>query len=63
MYFTNFITDDSRPTTKKVRFRSSEKSLLRLNTYDQTPVSTNIENKILNKTRKLVKKSRCSYFL
>ena len=54
--FTNFITDDSRPTTKKVRFRSSEKSLLRLNTYDQTPVSTNIENKILNKIEKLVKK-------
>ena len=54
--FTNFITDDSRPTTKKVRFRSSEKSLLRLNTFDQTPISSNIENKILNKIEKLVKK-------
>ena len=41
---------------KRFALDPPEKSLLRLNTFDQTPVSSNIENKILNKIEKLVKK-------
>ena len=50
--FINLIKDKSRITTKKVRFRSGNTTLLRFNEFDQSPLPNFIENKII----KLIKK-------
>ena len=47
--------DDRRPTTLKQRFRSSGKSLLRVSTLHQDPISSKLENKIFSKLIKILK--------
>ena len=55
--FTNLIKDKSRITTKKVRFRSGNTTLLRFNEFDQSPISNFIENKVLNLIKKEINKT------
>ena len=54
--FVNLIKDKSRTTTKKVRFRSGNTTLLRFNEFDQSPIPNFIENKVLNLIKKEIKK-------
>ena len=50
------IIDDSRPTTVKKRYRTSEKNLFRVNIQDQRPISKIIQDKIFNEFKKIIKK-------
>jgi rfaE bifunctional protein kinase chain/domain len=50
----HLVIDDSRPTTKKLRFRDDQKSLLRVSILDQNPVSLNIQNKLLKNLKKII---------
>jgi rfaE bifunctional protein kinase chain/domain len=45
----NFVVDDSRPTTLKQRFRSKGKTLLRVSHLHQGPISRELQKIILNK--------------
>lgn len=51
------IIDDSRPTTIKKRYRTSEKTLFRVNIQDQRPISKIIQNKIFLEFKKDIKKT------
>jgi rfaE bifunctional protein kinase chain/domain len=46
--------DRSRPTTKKIRYRSLEKTLLRVNNFRQHHISLEIQNSIINYLEKYV---------
>ena len=46
--------DKSRPTTKKIRYRSLEKTLLRVNNFRQHHISLEIQNSIINYLEKHV---------
>ena len=48
--------DKSRPTTKKIRYRSSEKTLLRVNSFRQHHISKEIQDSIINYLERQVKK-------
>jgi rfaE bifunctional protein kinase chain/domain len=44
----HILKDDSRPTTLKQRFRASGKTLLRVSHLSQIPISTSLQDQILN---------------
>jgi rfaE bifunctional protein kinase chain/domain len=46
--YANLLTDDSRPTTLKQRFRSKGKTLLRVSHLHQGAISTKIQNEIFS---------------
>lgn len=50
------ITDESRPTTLKQRYRCSGKSMLRVSHLHQEPISLDLQNKILNILKSKIKK-------
>lgn len=45
-----FVIDDSRPTTLKQRFRSKNKTLLRVNHFRQHQISQDLQKELCNKT-------------
>ena len=53
---TNFILDNNRPTTLKQRFRSKNKTLLRVNHLHQNAISESNQKKILNKLKLIMPK-------
>ena len=59
----NYIfIDETRPTTLKQRFRSHEKTLLRVSHLHQTAISTEIQDKIYSVLEKEIKKSNLLVF-
>lgn len=56
------VIDDSRPTTKKLRFRDDQKSLLRVSILNQNAVSLNIQNKLLKNLKKIIPKTNLLIF-
>ena len=52
----NIFIDDSRNTNLKKRYRVPEKTLLRVNLYDQREISKKIQDKIFNKIKKISSK-------
>ena len=57
-----FFEDERRPTTLKQRYRSGGKSLLRISKLHQDPISSNLENKIFSKIKKILEKSNLLIF-
>ena len=51
------FVDDSRPTTNKTRYRSNEKTLLRVSNLHQVSISKLLQNKILNSVKKIIRKT------
>ena len=49
--------DDSRPTTNKTRYRSNEKTLLRVSNLHQVSISKLLQKKILNSVKKIIRKT------
>lgn len=43
----DFVSDDTRPTTYKKRFRAHDKTMLRVNTFSEIEISESIQEKIL----------------
>jgi rfaE bifunctional protein kinase chain/domain len=58
---THLLVDDSRPTTKKTRYRCEGKSLLRVSKLSQEPVSRQIASELQRKVR-LIGESRLVLF-
>jgi len=58
----HLVIDDSRPTTKKLRFRDDQKSLLRVSILDQKAVSLNIQKKLLKNLKKIIPKTNLLIF-
>ena len=52
----NIFIDDSRNTNLKKRYRVPEKTLLRVNIYDQRSISKKIQDKIFTKIKKISSK-------
>ena len=50
---THLVVDDSRPTTKKTRYRCEGKSLLRVSKLSQEPVSRHIASELQRKVRSI----------
>jgi len=50
------FVDDSRPTTLKTRYRSSDKTLLRVSNLQQVSISKNLQKKIFNEVKKIINK-------
>lgn len=46
------VTDSSRPTTLKQRFRSDSKTLLRVSHMSQAPISRQVQDEILDRVKK-----------
>lgn len=49
--------DESRPTTNKTRYRSNDKTLLRVSNLHQVSISKLLQNKILREIKKVIKKT------
>lgn len=59
----SFLFEDGRrPTTLKQRFRSSGKSLLRVSTLHQDPISSKLEKKIFTRLMKILKNTNILIF-
>ncbi len=53
----NLLVDETRPTTLKQRFRAAEKTLLRVNHLQQTPIRKEIQQKILEIIKPAIEKA------
>jgi len=53
---THFVTDSTRPTSRKQRFRAHQKTLLRVNRLRQHAISNDISGQIYNAVERKIKK-------
>ena len=58
----NLVTDESRPTTLKQKFRSKGKSLLRVSHLHKDAISDELQNKIFNLLKSKIKQSNLLVF-